>query len=260
MAKRFTDTDKWKRPWFRTLSLKGKVLWQFLCDNCDHAGIAIIDFELCSFQLGFKISEAVLKDELGNKVIRVDDDKYFIPSFFDFQYSHSKEKFSARVSALKILSSYGLIDELGKIKTEWGDCGGTLPPDSMESPSISIGISKGISNKGGAGGKTLEFPLELQESFDTFWQAYPHKVDKERARKNFARERPPIADLLTALEKYKSKKPESQAWKNPGTFISEYKSCLEPDYGQTLSLASSTETLEEIVERKRREREANASL
>lgn len=231
MAKRFTDTDKWKRPWFRGLSLKGKVVWQFLCDTCDHAGIAIIDFELCSFQLGFKISHQVLNEELGDKVVKVDDDKYFIPSFFDFQYSHAKENFAARLSALKILGSYGLLNEHGNVKTQWGDTGGTLPPESGDSTSISIGISNIISN----GSKKSEVSFlhdEENESFETFWKAWPNKVDRTPAFNAFKKHKPSIADLLSAIEKYKRLKPSWKGFMNGKTFINTgYKDVLRDDYG-----------------------------
>lgn len=111
MAKRFTDTQKWKRPWFRALSPHAKVLWQYLCDECDHAGIFLADFELTSFQVGFKVDEGKLKDLLGDKIVKLEHDKFFIPSFFEFQYGDAKEGFKAKQSAIKTLRSWNLIDD-----------------------------------------------------------------------------------------------------------------------------------------------------
>lgn len=38
MAYRFTETEKWKDSWFLDLSANAKLLFYFLCDNCDGAG------------------------------------------------------------------------------------------------------------------------------------------------------------------------------------------------------------------------------
>lgn len=38
MPKRLTETDKWKDSWFLDLPLDSKILFQYLCDNCDMAG------------------------------------------------------------------------------------------------------------------------------------------------------------------------------------------------------------------------------
>lgn len=84
MAKRDTETEKWKNPWFRKLSPKSKLLWLYLIENCDHAGFWKEDFALASFQIGFDLDQADLKDFLG-KVIRIDEDTLFIRGFAAFQ-------------------------------------------------------------------------------------------------------------------------------------------------------------------------------
>lgn len=163
MAKRFTDTDKWKRPWFRGLPPKAKVMWLYLLDQCDHAGIWLADFDLMSFQLDTKVAEADLKEWFGNKVFRVDQDKFFIPSFFEFQYADAKEGFKAKQSALRSLEKLGLLDDSGNPIEQLPN-----PPEeswdtsglSMDCPSISKSksTSKSKSNTGGVGGKS-EHPL-----------------------------------------------------------------------------------------------------
>jgi hypothetical protein len=160
MAKRFTDTDKWKRPWFRGLPPKAKVMWLYLLDQCDHAGIWLADFDLMSFQLDTKVTEADLREWFGNKVYRVDQDKFFIPSFFEFQYGDAKEGFKAKQSALRSLEKLGLLNESGNpmeqlpnSSEELGDTSGL----SMDCPSISKSISKSTSKskKGGVGENKL---------------------------------------------------------------------------------------------------------
>ena len=50
--KRFTKTEKWSDPWYRNLSPIEKILWIYLCDNCDNAGFIEVDVGLVAFQIG----------------------------------------------------------------------------------------------------------------------------------------------------------------------------------------------------------------
>jgi hypothetical protein len=104
MAKRFTDTDKWKRPWFNDLDLKAKFFWMYLLDNCDHRGVWIADFKLASFQVGFKVTALDLDNWFGAKIRPIADDKYFIRSFIDFQYGELSPTNNAHKPVIKLLS------------------------------------------------------------------------------------------------------------------------------------------------------------
>ena len=61
MAKRFTDTDKWKKKWFRELKPISKCFWSYLLDNCNHAGIWEVDISLAE---GVGLFELNLQDSL----------------------------------------------------------------------------------------------------------------------------------------------------------------------------------------------------
>lgn len=56
MPKRFTVTEKWNDPWFRTRSPDAKLLWGYLCDVCDIAGIWEIDLGRAAFDTGLSES------------------------------------------------------------------------------------------------------------------------------------------------------------------------------------------------------------
>lgn len=74
---------------------------------------------------------------------------------------------------------------------------------------------------------------EEVEAFETWWRSWPNKVDHGEALKAFKKKKPPIAELLTATDKYKIKKPGWQSYCNGATFInSKYKDVLRDDYGQ----------------------------
>lgn len=109
MAKRFTDTDKWKRPWFRNLNQKARWVWLYLLDNCDNTGVWIADYALASFQLGFTLNEKNLTEWLGEKLVRVSEDKFFIPSFVEFQYGELNPGNNAHKPVIKLLEKLGPI-------------------------------------------------------------------------------------------------------------------------------------------------------
>lgn len=44
--KRFTETDKWRDPWFRSLSAPSKLVFFYVLDNCNNAGFLEFDREL----------------------------------------------------------------------------------------------------------------------------------------------------------------------------------------------------------------------
>jgi len=97
MPARFTMTEKWRDKWFRHLSLEGKLLFVYLCDNCDIAGFWEKDFELASFETGLPTAKddefKELKpektiDEIFKEISKayLSDDKYFwIKNFLYYQ-------------------------------------------------------------------------------------------------------------------------------------------------------------------------------
>lgn len=70
MSSRFTETEKWKDVWFRRLSIEAKVLFQYLCDNCDIAGFWEIDLDLASYFTGIPTEEnmPLFKDKTGKSI------------------------------------------------------------------------------------------------------------------------------------------------------------------------------------------------
>lgn len=88
MAKRFTDTAKWEKAWFRRLEPVNKCIWMFLCDRCDHAGIWDIDPEAFQYFIGADCSVASIIEVFGDRIRRVDDDKLLIVPFASYQYGH----------------------------------------------------------------------------------------------------------------------------------------------------------------------------
>lgn len=112
MAKRFTDTNKYKRPFYRSLQGPYKLLWDYLYHDCDQAGIWIVDFEVAQIYLGSDMPvdrEIALKvfNNGEKKIIPFDDGKkWFIPSFIEFQYGELNPENRAHNSVLNELKKY----------------------------------------------------------------------------------------------------------------------------------------------------------
>ena len=107
MAKRFTDTDKWKKGFIKRLPAKYKLLWLYILDDCNHAGIWDTDFEVASIRIGSKINEKEAAQVLAEQIKIFDDgNKWFIPKFIDFQYGQLNENVNAHKSVIKLLDKY----------------------------------------------------------------------------------------------------------------------------------------------------------
>lgn len=114
MAKRFTDTDKYKKKFIRGLQGAYKLLWDYLYHDCDHAGIWYVDFEIAQIYLGkdMPVSEAdalkYFNDSEERIVVLADGKKWFIPSFVEFQYGVLNADNRAHASVISVLTKAGV--------------------------------------------------------------------------------------------------------------------------------------------------------
>ena len=116
MAKRFTDTDKWKKKWIRELSPEMKLFWFYLLDNCDHAGIWEVDIELAAFQIGIELDESIILNTFNRKIVAFKPGKWFVPKFIVYQYGELNKTNRAHLSVIKILTKYGLYKGLNEVE------------------------------------------------------------------------------------------------------------------------------------------------
>ena len=72
---------------------------------------------------------------------------------------------------------------------------------------------------------SVGFSSAREAAFGQFWEAYPHKVGKDDARKSFARvgdqKRATLPDLLAGIKRYRQTKPVDQPWCNPSTWLNQ---------------------------------------
>jgi len=141
MAKRFTDTDKWKKPFFKLLNQEMKLFWLFLLDDIDHAGIWHVDIELANLRLGTNLSVEDILDSIGDKVVEVDNgQKWFIPSFIEFQNSNGlNPNNNAHKKILETIKKYNLQQHLTR-STE-------APPEELKETSVAAQVVVVVEDK-----------------------------------------------------------------------------------------------------------------
>ena len=108
MAKRLTDSRKWDDPWFSGLPMKMKLLWIYILDKCDHAGIYKVNLRLAAFQVEAEITEAEVDEHLGTRIQKLDRETWHIPKFISFQYGELREESRVHLSVISSLKKEGV--------------------------------------------------------------------------------------------------------------------------------------------------------
>ena len=112
MAKRFVETDLWKKKWYRTMPPRMKLFYFYLLTNCDHAGMYDVDLELAEFQIGMEVKQKDIDEHLKDHIEVVKEDKWLIKKFVDFQYGVLNPKVKAHASVIKILTKYNCLERV----------------------------------------------------------------------------------------------------------------------------------------------------
>lgn len=113
MPLRFTVTEKWQDKWFRLLKPKHKLLWIYLVDNCDQAGLIEFDVALWKMYVGTKFTEEEVLEVFQSRVVRVPNtNKIWIVKFIETQQrcklSELNESNNAHKGILAVVKRYGL--------------------------------------------------------------------------------------------------------------------------------------------------------
>ena len=101
-TKRFTDIEKWKDPFFEELTPEYKLIYLYLLDDCDNAGIWNKSMKRLNYSCGTNITDEELMSTFSDRLIRVNPDVCIVSKFMYFQYgkdwltSNNKAVISAR--------------------------------------------------------------------------------------------------------------------------------------------------------------------
>lgn len=116
MAKRFIDSELFKKDFMRGMKPAYKLLWIYLCCDCTPAGIWQCEFDIAQLRLQQKINWDDARTVFGDRIIELDSGtKWFLPDFIEFQYGQLSEKNTAHINTIKILNKYQLLDDNLKV-------------------------------------------------------------------------------------------------------------------------------------------------
>jgi hypothetical protein len=159
---KFTESNKWRDPWFRKLKVGEKLLFLFLCDNCDNAGFYELDLEFMAFSIGVeeeKIKIALTGLERG---VVCRDNWVWIKNYLKHQRNLPLNP--GNNSHKQILNIINLkLSTFPEMQVYLGAKEGLISP---------IGISKG---------KGIGKSREYSEAFELIWKQYPKPVGKQEA-------------------------------------------------------------------------------
>lgn len=115
MAKRFIDTKMWDKIWFRKLNPDEKLIWVYILTKCDHAGIFDADWEAMQFFIKTDIDDYKrLPESIKEKIVQIEENQFFIPSFIKYQYGVLRENSKPHISVIKRLREKDLLKALPK--------------------------------------------------------------------------------------------------------------------------------------------------
>lgn len=220
MANRLTDSGKWAKPFFCELSMKMKLVWFYLLDNCDHAGLWDINLALLEFHIGDPVTLSEIKESFGDKIIHFED-KLWIPGFVEFQQKCTIDELNPNNNAQK-----GIISRLKKV--------GAYEP--LKSPTLrGTGKGKGLGKGLGKGKKE---PLISEKDLEEIYAEYPRKQGKTRGfkkLKSILSKTDSLNEVKQAAINYtrycQSKKIDSQYIQLFSTWVSEWEDWKDPMTG-----------------------------
>lgn len=106
--KRFTETSKWSDPWFMDLPGKWKLLWLYLLDSCDNAGVWQPNIRLASVQIGEPFEAAEAMRIFAGRVEMLPSGKWHVSKFVSYQYGELSEACRPHKQVLELRIAHGL--------------------------------------------------------------------------------------------------------------------------------------------------------
>lgn len=151
MAKRLTDTEKWNDDWYISLSNDYRIIWQWLLDNCNHAGVCKRSIKLLNLMCNTNTSEDELVRVLEGRLIVIDNN-WFIPKFLKFQYASLQSQRPVIISVIKELEKHNLIQY---IPESFGNDYLIIKDKDKDKDSISLTEEQIKNNNNGTGKKQI---------------------------------------------------------------------------------------------------------
>lgn len=221
MANRRTLPEKWADPWFRRLQPDEKIVFLFLCDQCNWGGFYELDCEAMSFAIGLDESRISGAIQGLNRGCLVSDNWVWVKNFVrvqgnaDLNPGNNAHKNIIRC----IQEQVKRFENVPEFQEFFAPYKPLISPPVMSCNVMSLDSSLELTED-----SLLEDSAEPKngsiypEDFKQFWDAYPKKEGKGGALKIWKRDKCKaiLPDILKALESYK----RSAQWtKEGGQFI-----------------------------------------
>lgn len=208
MAYRFTDTDKWKDGWFIELKPKSKLMFNYLCDNCDMAGFFELSMKKMRHDLEYtddEIREALTAIEKAYVLSR-DKRILFLKNFIRHQKNTPLNH--------RNNSHIGIFNKLENYKMQFGH-------DLLKLVNRGLKIKQDI-----RGTQALQQGLRLGNGnidFDIFWSLYDNKVgNKKECEKKWNSLTEKIKEqIIDILPEWKKTISATQTMPYPATFLNQ---------------------------------------
>ncbi len=178
MAKRLTDSEKWMDSWFRRLPTNCKILWVYILDRCDLAGVWEIDLELFELLSGSKVKMVEFQEKFADRAYFFDNGrKVWIRKFIEFQNGKLDPESKSPIigSVLKCLRSHNLLDASGyPIDTLSTTLSDRVPDTHKEKERVKE-EEEGKEKEGAEVTEQSDVPelSELKQQFDEARKKYP---------------------------------------------------------------------------------------
>jgi len=234
MAKRFTDSEKWEDNWFSELSNNEKIVWLYLLDKCNHAGIVRINLRTLNFNCNTSYNDYITINELlGNRLIIINESFAFIPKFLKFQYIKGIGSNKPMiVSIRKELERFGLMSVVSDL---FGNSFITIN-EPLDNSCQTIKEKDKDKDKD----KDKETSLKKEcELFDIWWDKFDNKKGVKQARIRWNNlNQSNKQKCLDVVEAYVKSTPDKAYRKMPQTYLNQESWNDDLDVGVKASLST----------------------
>jgi len=204
MSKRYTDNDKWDDPFFTELPNDYKLLWLYILDKCDHAGIYKVNPKNAEFALNTRFNWDEVVEILDGRIEVLSKDKWFIPKFIKFQYGELDPNNRVHRSVLQMLEKEGSFKGRLRVVQDPKDKDKDKDKDKVNSTT---------------------------PQFEGVWNLYPSKVGKGEALRHFTttvKTEQDLIDINKALKNYiESKRVKEGFIQNGSTWFNNWRDWVD---------------------------------
>jgi len=159
MPKRFTDTDIWKKKWYRQLPPAEKIGFKYIMENCDNVGVWDGDTDVADFLIGDKVDWGSLPDKTNGNIELLKCGKWWLVDFVRFQHSDlfSGSQSNACKSYVRLLQKHGLYERFTELFEAFGmpSEGLSQAPKERVKAKDKAGVKVGAKDKAKAKDTTL---------------------------------------------------------------------------------------------------------